>query len=262
MKRSHLRRHGRAYLVIGGILSFILLAIWSNMIVPSTIKVILSVCAMVILLLLVIVAYRDATHGSERPSTPPARVSLPTTAQIPIVPPKPRQPPRSALYPTPTPILYDHRPRPIPAIGYSLLVAVILVALCMFGIYAQTDVTGVIVTVCGVIAVAFCYWQWIKWSGTHLIITEESKQLQRALPWPFEVNAPAMPNKIGTVQDVKQTFVDRLFGTCRLFSDIKAEGDEVFHSIKWLPYPKELRQALGQRPLRSNSWLPFSRKNF
>jgi hypothetical protein len=230
------------------------------MVVPVTLKVILSICAMTILSLLVIIAYRDATHSDEEPSEQPASSPPSTTERIPVIPPMPSQLPRSASQPAPPAILYDHRPKPIPAIGYSLLAAAILTLLCLLGASTQISGIWVFVAICGVIAAVFSYWQWVRWRGVQLIITEESKQLQRALPWPFEVRAPTMPNKIGTVQDVKQTFLDRLFGTCTLFSDIKAEGDEVFHNIKWLPYPDELRQALGQRPLRRNSWLHFSRK--
>lgn len=260
MKRAYLQRYWRTYLVVAGILGYVLLAIWTNAVAPSAIKVILTVCSTVILSLLIVVAYRHAMQGNQDARPQPMSVAPPITKPLLIIPPEPAQPPRLAPIRT-APILYDYPPKPVQAVGYSLLVAGILVVLWFIGAYTQTNEAWVTIAVCSVIAVTFCYWQWVKWGGINLIITEDSIQLQRSRPWPLKASSLTIPNKIGAVQDVRQTLVDRLLGTCRLFSDTDAKGDEAFHNIKWLPHPEELRLALKHVPLRKTSWLPFSRKN-
>lgn len=256
MDKSHFKRHKRAYLLTGGILCLIVLSIWINSSVPAIGKAILTILFAGIVLTFAAFAYRDMVKNYEKMPDPPI-----ATKQLANIPPMPAHPPLSAKEPkTPTP-LYDHRPRPIPAIGYSLMAGGGLVVLCFVGASMQPDVMWAIAILYGATAVAFCYWQWIKWRGRWLIVTEGRKELQSALPWPFATHVYSMPNTAGAAQDIERTFLDRLFGTCRLFSDIKAKGDEVFHDLKWLPYPDKLGQALKQQPIRRNSWWPVQRKD-
>jgi len=194
-------------------------------------------------------------------STPDAPQPPAITDRLPVIPPHPVRPPRVLTSEPDDPVLYDYRAKPIPAIGYTAAVALLLTGVMY--IDAQTHTSGMwyMSTGFGLVGVISCYWQWIVWRGRRLVITKSTKQLQRVLPWPFDSSTPTMPNRAGAAQDVTQKTIDRLFGTCRLFSNIKAEGDEVFHNLKWYPHPDELRHALRIPPLIKNSWWLFSKRN-
>lgn len=256
----------RPFLIIAAVLCFLLLTIWANLSASVAVKYIASVCATGILTAFVVIVYRNTVK--ERPSTQEPPV---ITERLPVVvPPRPIHAPRVAAPPSESepeiePILYGYRAKPIPAIGYSLSVSLLLGGLLVAVIhsynYTRSPVVWYLFTICVLIGVTLCYWQWIVWRGRRLIITKSTKQLQRVLPWPFNSDAPSMPTKSGAAQNVKQTTIDRLLGTCRLYSDVVAKGDEVFHKLKWLPHADMLREAIGQTPLEKNSWWLFSKKD-
>lgn len=253
----------RTFLIITAMLCFLLLVIWGSLSASIVVKYVASGCATVAMVsFIALVYYHTVVKG---PSTPDISQTPVVTDRLPVIPPQPIRPPHVVASEPDDPVLYDYRARPIPAIVYTMTVALLLAGLLLGALYldtqTHTSVVWYIFTPCAVAGVALCYWQWIVWRGIRLIVTKSTKQLQRVLPWPFNSSTPTMPNRAGAAQDVTQKTIDRLFGTCRLFSNIKAEGDEVFHNLKWYPHPDELRHALGIPPLRKNSWWLFSKRN-
>lgn len=249
----NMKLRARPFLIVVALLCLLLLAIWGNLSASVEVKYVVSGCAIAILAAFVTIVYRYAMKE------PPVADDIlqPITERIPVTPPP--QPTHPTIA---EPLLYDYRPKPIPAIGYTVVTGLVLAALLIGAIYAHASAEWYIFTGCCLpVGVAWCYWQWIVWRGVRLIITKSTKQLQRVLPTPFQSSTPTMPNKAGAAQDVTQKMSDRLLGTCRLFSNVRASGDEMFHNLKWLPHPDELRRALGMPVLRKNSWWIFSKKN-
>jgi hypothetical protein len=92
---------------------------------------------------------------------------------------------------------------------------------------------------------------WVKWNVTRFVVTKDAYAMPSAMPGPFTFKTP-MIRTFEATYDIKQNWLDRRLKTCRLAYDDKKESkiDDIFRSVKWLPYPDELREACGSPPIR------------
>jgi hypothetical protein len=112
-----------------------------------------------------------------------------------------------------------------------------------------------------VVALIYCYYLILRWNGEEFIVNDTWFERPLTMPFPFPSKTPAIRrSEIGSYE-FKQTTLDKLFDTCRLFSDTPAARDKQFHNVKWLTHPAELRRASGISAPRKNSWLSPFRKN-
>jgi hypothetical protein len=110
------------------------------------------------------------------------------------------------------------------------------------------------------LAIIYCYYLALRWNGEEFIVNDEWYERPRTMPSPFTSKTPAIRRtEIGSY-NLEQTFVDKILRTCRLRSDTASKGDEIFHLVKWLTHPTELRRATGISTPRKNSYLFFFKK--
>lgn len=112
-----------------------------------------------------------------------------------------------------------------------------------------------------VVVPIYCYYLVLRWNGEEFVVNDTWYERPLTMPFPFSSRTPAIRrSEIGMYQ-FKQTALDKLIGTCRLYSDTPSSDDKNFHNVKWLTHPAELRRATGISAPRRNSWLSPFRKN-
>lgn len=111
------------------------------------------------------------------------------------------------------------------------------------------------------LVIIYCYYLALRWNGEEFIVNDEWYERPCTMPSPFKSKTPAIRrSEIGSY-NFEQTFVDKILRTCRLSSDTASKGDEIFHLVKWLTHPTELRRATGISATRKNSYLfPFKKR--
>jgi hypothetical protein len=200
------------------------------------------------------------------------------------IPPKPKDPPSvSAVKPLPSetsrqdefevsgdevsteqtednPSLYRHNFSVIPVIFKMVFVVILWVLLLVTALIMMTQVIWVIFGIATIIGPAYCYYIALRWNGEEFVVNNEWYERPLTMPFPFTSSTPAIRRtEIGQYK-IRQTFIDKMIRTCRLFSDTPVENDEKFHNVKWLTHPAELRRATGISAPRKNSYSAVFRR--
>lgn len=111
------------------------------------------------------------------------------------------------------------------------------------------------------VAPIYCYYLILRWNGEEFVVNDIWFERPLTMPFPFPSQTPAIRRSEIGKYEFKQTTLDKLLGTCRLYSDTPSAHDKKFHNVKWLTHPAELRRATGISAPRKNSWLSPFRKN-
>jgi hypothetical protein len=148
-----------------------------------------------------------------------------------------------------------------PVIFKMVLIAALWIG---FLIVATTQANSTVWGVFGVMTIAipiYYYYLVLRWKGEEFVVNDTWFERPLTMPFPFPSRTPAIRRSEIGKYEFKQTTLDKLLGTCRLYSDTPSPDDKSFHNVKWLTHPAELRRATGISAPRKNSWLSPFRKN-
>jgi hypothetical protein len=159
------------------------------------------------------------------------------------------------------PSLY-RRPFSIKPVIFKMIVAAAFWTGILMGAITQANQTvwGVFVGMTIVIPIYY-YYLVLRWKGEEFVVNDTWFERPLTMPFPFPSRTPAIRRSEIGKYEFKQTTLDKLLGTCRLYSDTPSPDDKSFHNVKWLTHPAELRRATGISAPRKNSWLSPFRKN-
>jgi hypothetical protein len=110
------------------------------------------------------------------------------------------------------------------------------------------------------VSLVYSYYIALRWNGEEFVVNDEWYERPLTMPFPFPSRTPAIRRSEIGKYEFKQTLIDKMLGTCRLYSDTPSAGDKQFHNVKWLTHPAELRRATGISAPRKNSYLFMLRK--
>lgn len=96
-----------------------------------------------------------------------------------------------------------------------------------------------------------------KWLTLRFVVSAESFSMPYSVFWPFNDDTPTVKFKDVTYR-IRENWIDKLFHTARVQvagkkdSEPNGDIDNVFNLVKWLPFPDELRVAIGSPPMRKS----------
>jgi hypothetical protein len=160
------------------------------------------------------------------------------------------------------PSLYRHRFSLIPVVFKIVLTVSGWICLLLVSIGMNTAFIWAIFGFTTILAPLYCYYIALRWNGEEFIVNDEWYERPLTMPVPFTSSTPAIRRSEIGKYFIKQTVLDKIFKTCRLYSDTPSPDDKQFHNVKWLTHPTELRRATGISAPRKNSYLsPFRRRS-
>lgn len=158
------------------------------------------------------------------------------------------------------PPLYRHSFSIAPVIFKLVITTLAWIGLLVASIAQANQIIWAIFGISTPVAMMYCYYIVLRWNGEEFIVNDEWYQRPLTMPMPFTSVTPAIRRtEIGQYR-MKQTLIDKVLKTCRLYSNTPVENDEEFHNIKWLTHPAELRRATGISAPRKNSYFFWVRK--
>jgi hypothetical protein len=159
------------------------------------------------------------------------------------------------------PSRYRHSFSLIPVVFKTVIVAVGWIGYLFVSISANSSYLWVSFAIATIVAPLYCYYIALRWNGEEFIVNDEWYERPLTMPAPFTSSTPAIRRSEIGKYFIKQTVLDKIFKTCRLYSDTPSSDDKQFHNVKWLKYPAELRRATGISAPRKNNYLsPFRRR--
>lgn len=158
------------------------------------------------------------------------------------------------------PSIYRHRFSRIPVIAKIMVLFLLFLAILYACIVINVPAVWIVLLVYGMVAVVYGYYITLRWNGEEFVINDKRFERPHAMPWPFSSHTQAiLRSRIGSCE-IRQNPLDKLCNTCQLHSDTPSEGDELFHHVKWLTHPDELRQVSGLSAPHKNSYGFFHRR--
>lgn len=154
------------------------------------------------------------------------------------------------------------RPFSIKPVIFKIVLSVSFWIGFLIGAITQDNpVTWWVFVVLTIFTPIYCYYLVLRWNGEEFVVNDMWFERPLTMPFPFSSQTPAIRRSEIGKYEFKQTTLDKLLGTCRLYSDTPSAHDKNFHNVKWLTHPAELRRATGISAPRRNSWLSPFRKN-